>query len=286
MKKVILTKGLPGSGKSTWAKKMLDENPGMYKRINKDDLRAMLDNNRWSKDNEKFVLKVRNLLILEALENGKHVIIDDTNLHSKHEQSIKELVKGLATVEIQDFTDVPIETCIERDLKRLSSVGQKVIMEQYNRYLKPQKENKILTQDANLPKAIICDLDGTLALFDRNPFDASHCDEDEVNFPVAHIVETFYNKGYHIIFLSGRNEKYKAPTQQFLMKAFEQNIEYDLYMRPEKDFRKDSILKEEMFDSYVRDQFYIDFVLDDRNQVVAMWRDLGLTCLQVEEGDF
>jgi hypothetical protein len=58
-------------------------------------------------------------------------------------------------------------------------------------------------------------------------------------------------------------------------------------MRPEGDNRKDSIVKRELFDTHVRNKFYIDFVLDDRDQVVDMWRnDLGLTCLQVDWGDF
>jgi len=62
MKKVILTKGLPASGKTTWAKKVLKDNPGAYKRINKDELRLMLDGGKWSHDNEKFILGRRVLL--------------------------------------------------------------------------------------------------------------------------------------------------------------------------------------------------------------------------------
>lgn len=289
MKKVILTRGLPGSGKSTWAKALVDKNPNCYKRINKDDLRAMLDNNYWSNDNEKFVLKIRNLLISEALKRGKHVIIDDTNLNKKHERSIRELVKNEAIVEIKDFTDVPLQTCIERDLKRLHSVGQKVIMEQYNRYLKKeieQKQQDDNPQNPDLPKAIICDLDGTLALFDRNPFDASRCDEDDLNIPIANIVENFHAKGYTILFFSGRKDDYKKPTIKFLEKAFNNRIDYQLHMRKSVDNRKDSILKEEMFQEVVKDKFYIEFVLDDRNQVVDMWREMGLTCLQVNYGDF
>ena len=289
MKKVILTRGLPGSGKSTWAKQLIDSKPNCYKRINKDDLRAMLDNNTWSQDNEKFILTVRNLLIMEALKKGKHVIIDDTNLNAKHERSIRELVKNDAIVEIKDFTHVPLETCIAKDLKRFNSVGQKVIMEQYNRYLKKeieQKQAENSVQNPTLPKAIICDLDGTLALFDRNPFDASRCDEDKVNIPVAKIVENFYEKGYQILFFSGRKDQYKEPTIRFLEKAFADRIEYGLFMRASDDNRKDSIIKREMFDEIVKDKYYIEFVLDDRNQVVDMWREIGLTCLQVNYGDF
>ncbi len=73
-------RGLPGSGKSTWAKQMVTENPNSYKRINRDELRMMLDNGYTSNGNEKFVKQVRDMLIVKALTDGKHVIVDDTNL--------------------------------------------------------------------------------------------------------------------------------------------------------------------------------------------------------------
>src|SRR5687768_1236213 len=109
-KTIILTKGLPGCGKTTWAKQLQGAHPPQYKRINKDDLRAMLDNGLWSGGNEKMVLKARDVLINLALDAGKHAIIDDTNLNPVHEAHIRDLAKarGDATVETQDFTDVPL----------------------------------------------------------------------------------------------------------------------------------------------------------------------------------
>lgn len=62
--------------------------------------------------------------------------------------------------------------------------------------------------------------------------------------------------------------------------------DYELHMRPAGDRRRDSIVKAELFDRHVRDQYRVLVVLDDRKQVVEMWRSLGLTCLQVAEGDF
>ncbi len=278
MKKVIITKGLPGSGKSTWAKKLIDKNPNQYKRINKDDLRAMLDNSKHSKDAEKFVLKIRNQIMLTALEEGKHVIIDDTNLHPKHEKDIRELTKGIAEVIIQDFTDVELETCIKRDLNRLNSVGEKVIREMHNDFLTPKTENIII--DPNLPHAIICDLDGTLAILNsRNPYDASLCENDGLNLVVASLI-----RDKLVLLVSGREDKYRQQTINFLGKY---QINYDkLIMRETGDFRKDSLIKKEIFDTQIRGFYNIDFVLDDRNQVVQMWRQLGLICLQVAEGDF
>ncbi len=278
MLKVILTKGLPASGKSTWAKQLLDDNPNAYKRINKDDLRAMLDNSKHSQAAEKFVVKVRNALILLALEEGKHVVIDDTNLAQKHETTIRQLVHGKAEVHIEDFTHVPLEVCIARDKKRASSVGEKVIRGMYRQFLQ-LKIDKVQPIEG-LPSAIICDLDGTLALLNgRNPYDASTCADDGLNTVVASLL-----RGRTVFLLSGREEKYRQPTLAFLKKH---SIAYhQLLMRKTDDNRKDSIIKQELFDAHIRGKYNIDFVLDDRNQVVEMWRDLGLTCLQVAEGDF
>jgi predicted kinase len=286
MKKVIILKGLPASGKTTYAKKLIDENPGMYKRVNKDDLRAMLDNGKWSKSNENLVLKLRDDIILAALADGKSVIVDDTNLAEKHVLHIQELVKGKAVVETK-FFEATVKECIERDLKRSVSVGEKVIRGMWEQFLKPQ--------DEKLPHAIICDLDGTLALLNgRNPYDASTCEQDGLNEPVAQIIGDAIRRGLHMIFVSGREDKYRNQTKAFIVKHLADKstdhgkwiFSYMLHMRKSGDKRKDSIIKREIFDEHIFGNFYVEFVLDDRNQVVEMWRELGLTCFQVAEGNF
>lgn len=134
MKTIYLLKGLPASGKSTWAKQKVSENPNI-KRINKDDLRAMLDNSKWTPANEKFVLKIRDIMIKEALNSGYHAIVDDTNLHPKHEAQMRQLAKELgAKVEIVNF-DTSLEECIKRDSERPNSVGKEVITSMYDRYI-------------------------------------------------------------------------------------------------------------------------------------------------------
>ncbi len=136
-----------------------------------------------------------------------------------------------------------------------------------------------------LPLAIICDLDGTLAhLNGRSPYDASGCLDDGLNEPIAHIVRTYAGTGVAVILMTGREARYRRPTEQWQIKH---GIPYAaLHMRRTKDFRKDAIIKTELFDAHIRGKFEVLFLLDDRNQVVEMWRTLGLTCLQVAPGDF
>lgn len=281
MKKVILTKGLPASGKSTWAREILERFPGQFKRVNKDDLRAMLDGGKWSKDNEKFVLAIRDHIITESLKNGKHVIVDDTNLHDKHKIHIKELVGGHALVETQSF-DTPIDECIERDRKRANGVGEKIIRDMHRQFMAPKVEPVEWNKD--LSQAVICDIDGTLAKMDgRGPFDTSKYDTDKLNEDVAVAFDKLSHNRTRII-VSGRSEEFRAVTEAWLAKH---SIRYNhFYMRPAGDTRKDFIVKQEIFDREIRGKYNIFCVLDDRNQVVAMWRSLGLTVFQVADGNF
>tara|TARA_R110002012_G_scaffold18124_1_gene66933 strand:+ start:74 stop:535 length:462 start_codon:yes stop_codon:yes gene_type:complete len=149
-------------------------------------------------------------------------------------------------------------------------------------------ENNIVIR--NEP-AIICDLDGTLALKhdERTWHDASTCDEDVINMPILEICSAFA-KTHHIIFCSGREDKYREQTMTFLKRCFPSYIDrhdFSLFMRNTKDYRKDSIVKYEIYNNCIINRWDVLFVLDDRNQVVDMWRNtLNLPCLQVAEGDF
>ena len=148
--------------------------------------------------------------------------------------------------------------------------------EQVNQYIQP---------------AIICDLDGTLAIKHegRTWFDASTCDRDSINMPVLEVLSAFHST-HHIIFCSGRENKDREPTLAFIKKCLPtliENHDFSLFMRETEDFRKDSIIKHEIYQTCIKDRYEILFVLDDRTQVVRMWRDaLGLTCFQVAEGNF
>lgn len=290
MKKVIVMRGLPGSGKSTWAKQMVTENPNSYKRINRDDLRMMFDNGYMSNGNEKFIKQVRDVLIIKALTDGKHVIVDDTNLSDKSLVRIEQLVYEFnkahndeVCVEVKEM-ETTLAECIARDEVREKKVGEQVIRKMHRQFF--DDAAMYATQDTGLPKAILCDLDGTLALLNgRNPFDASGCDADLLNQPVANVLRSYKQLGYKVLLLSGREDKYKDPTLRFLQ---QHGIDYDLLlMRASGDGRKDALIKKEIFDKEIRDKYFIEFILDDRNQVVNMWRDeLKLPCFQVYYGDF
>jgi predicted kinase len=285
MNKVIITVGNVASGKSTWARAIVNKKDSDTIRVNKDDLRAMLNDGVWTGENEKFVIAARNALVLEALANFKDVIVDDTNLHPKHIEEITKLVEGLATVEINDsFLKVPLQECIERDLMRPEKqgrVGKKVIMDMYRKYIVPSLNKQQVSFNPALPTCIISDLDGTLSLFgNKNPYDRDF-ENDEPNIPVVEAVKTLTEQRPLILF-SGRSNKFEAQTRTWLKK---QGIGYTmLVMREEGDFRKDTIVKNEFYTKYIENNYNVFAVFDDRLSVIGMWESKGLFVFNVNQG--
>lgn len=294
-----LYRGLPGSGKTTDARKWVAEDPTARARVNRDDLRAMLHGGYVDGPTEhRQVTTARDNLIRSLLQAGVSVTNDDTNLPQKVARGIAEIAWALnVPVEVIDLTDVPLGVCLERDRNRIATVGENVIRGMHDRFLAggrtlepltPHERGSVETRyryepDATLPQAWMVDIDGTLALMsDRGPFDWHRVNEDTLNQGVADLVRRLEND--HLIVMSGRDECCRADTEEWLWRH---GIDYtDLFMRAEGDTRKDAVVKLELFRNHVAPRFQVLGVLDDRNAVVDMWRDIGLFCAQVAPGDF
>jgi predicted kinase len=290
MRRLTATWGLPGSGKSTWAV----EEKARYAAENfkaeivcKDDIRAELEKTgwKWSPQNEKDVKRIQTERIENAFLNGCQLVISaDTNFGG-HLQRLRQLAKTCnAEFEVKDFTKVPLDECIRRDAAREKSVGAEVIKGMYYKYLNlPEVEPYV--PDTSKPKAVICDIDGTVALtYKRSPYDYTKVLQDKTNDPVVELVKALNAEGYAIIYCSGREDSCYVDTQTWLVNN--KLPVGPLYMRETGDHRKDFITKQEIFDKNIRKYYNVRFVIDDRTQVVKMWRRLGLTCLQCAEGDF
>ena len=136
----------------------------------------------------------------------------------------------------------------------------------------------------NKPKAFIFDVDGTLAkMSDRSPYEWHRVGEDALNVPVYLVYKALKEAGYKIIIFTGRDGVCKRETLEWLKKH---EIHFDvLEIRKPHNTEKDHVIKKRMLDKIGGD-YEILGVFDDRDQVVKMWRAMGLTCFQVDYGNF
>lgn len=279
--KLYWLKGLPASGKSTYAKELVANSNCMIRRVNKDDLRNMIGGN-FSKASEKLVVNLQLATIKSMFQQGFSVVCDNTNFNPVHLENVKKMIEAesFAVEIIEMLFDLPIVQCIERDAKRgAASVGKEVIYRMYDQYLR--KENPSC-QTAD--KYFIFDIDGTLTISGgRGPYDLTKVKGDKINPPVVEIYKALRNAGYKTIICTGRDGSCEQLTKEWLE---EKGLVYEIFlMRPAGDNRKDSIVKEEMFNT-IKDKVNVVGVFDDREQVVEMWRTIGLPCFQVDWGMF
>jgi predicted kinase len=301
---LTITRGLPGAGKTTWAKKELAEWSSSTARVNRDDLRRMLFGTpNYSVDQETLVTEVQRRAIKAALATNRDVIADDTNLPPKRVREWFRFARDNgADFHVEEF-EISVEESIERQAGRpeVEQVDPEVIrnmgrflqggkLQPYDLSLDEKKAGgELYVPNWELPPAWIVDIDGTVALMNgRTPHQYHLVGTDVPNYPVVNLVQALMWEDYQIVFVSGRKDDCRKETEEWLRKTFGFNPEYELplFMRKAGDNRKDSIVKRELFDAHVRNNYNVVGVLDDRNQVVEMWRELGLTCLQVAEGDF
>lgn len=300
MLKCILTMGIPGSGKSTWARAEIAKDPANWVRINNDQIREMCNGSVWSGGYEKLITETRNFLINLALKKNKHIIIDNVNSNKKHFENACTIAKSIGDVEvIEKPFYIDVEEAIERDLKREGSarVGEIVVRKfwkelggkQFAHYIPRNetfekiKSNRFVTpmiQNESLLKCCVFDMDGSMCdISHRNPYDASTCIYDK---PIEHVVglsKLLFNTGYKIFFFSGREDKHKAMTEEWLNKYF--GYEYSLHMRETSNKEDDRLLKERLFNSHIKDKYNCKIWVDDRLRVCEWVYQAGLPLFRV-----
>lgn len=140
--------------------------------------------------------------------------------------------------------------------------------------------------------AIICDLDGTMANMNgRDPYNAGESGNDTVNHAVLRAVSgsVFVDAGRPatVIFMSGRQEKDRKVTELWLtFNVAPFILDWELFMRPTRDQRSDAIVKGELYRRHVAERYNVLMAFDDRDQIVALWRSLGIPTFQVRDGNF
>lgn len=142
---VLVLRGLQSSGKSSFAKQWVNEDPEHRVRFNRDDIRNMLGK-YWVPDRESLIDSMYWNFLEQATASGYNIIIDNMNLNEKYLDEVNKFIEetnfwleqSLADfryeIEIKDFFHIPLQTCIDRDAQRENPIGEKVIRNTYNKY--------------------------------------------------------------------------------------------------------------------------------------------------------
>lgn len=301
MSEVIVTRGLPGSGKSTWAKDWVAVRPDQRVRVSRDDIRfALFGKYRGKPVDEDLVSSVEAGMVAAAVKRGKDVVIDSVHLKASY---VKKWA-ALYDITLQEFP-VPVETAIDRDWARNKSVGEGVIRSLAQRFHIPEKGTLpkvdltgIEKTQAHRPyvpgtnKAYSFDIDGTLSLMTsgRSPYDTSRYDEDTPNWPILTTLWALQDAArsnqeqVSFIGLSGRSEDFALETIEWLH-GWGIQLDY-LFMRPSGDTRNDAIVKSELVDKHISGVYDVTVHFDDRQRVVDALREKGMTVAQVAPGNF
>lgn len=307
MAKITCLRGYSGSGKSTKAREIANQTDAVV--VCRDDLRKMLLGSYWTgkKEDEDRVTAAEEAQVNALLNAGTSVVVDATHLNPPFLRKWAKLATRLGVeFEVVDV-HADLDECKRRDHARMLAggryVGDTVIGQQVKRFpvgkwpvVTAVKSIEIEPYEAlpHTPEAIIVDIDGTLAhMTGRSPYDYTRVMEDDLDLPVCGILEDYKQATQHrgqILVCSGRDHTCRKDTLQWLNKY---SVPFDkLFMRPADAVDErgnkipDWIVKYQLFNEHIRKSYYVLYVLDDRDQVVRMWRRLGLKCLQVAEGNF
>ena len=289
MRKPILyiTVGISASGKSTWADKKVQEDA--YKgitvvNINRDTIRFndVLPGSDWStykftKAREQAVSEIALQQFNDAVAAEYDIIISDTNLNEVYRNAwVERGEENGYQVEIIDFP-ITLEEAWKRDAARVNGVGHNTIYQQYKQW-EEYKGVKKYAPDESKPKAIIVDVDGTIAnKCDRSPFEWDKVGCDTPRLEIINMIRAFARSyGATPIFLSGRDSVCRDITQGWINCHAYMDKDQELYMRAEGDMRKDTIVKEELFWEHIEPIYNVIAAFDDRPVIVRLWHKLGI----------
>lgn len=305
MKKLILTRGIQGSGKSTWARKWVEEDPEHRIRINNDDIRNMLGV-YWVTSREGLVSDIKKRTSQYAMYRNYDIVVDNMNLNPKEVKFWEDLVWAhnetvennsefkdkydSYEIEFKDFF-IPLEECIRRDSMRPNPIGEKTIRDTWRRYKHFIQTSEVERYVNNLkryegkPKCIVIDMDSTVCFnMSKRPWYGEGAAEgmvdDVPNTGVCDIIRQLQEQ-YLIVVATGRDTSQEEVTKQWLAR---QGINVDEYFfRTNGDYRKGVEIKKEEITA-ILEKYDIVAIFEDCEPIVQMYRDMGLTVLQPNKG--
>ena len=312
-KKIILTRGIQASGKSTWAVNWVKEDPLNRIRYNNDALRDMSgvywpENSKALKKREDIIYKEKKNWVWNCMLAGYDIVIDNMNFNPKEKEFVDNLIKEfnennsndsgwVYSVEYKNFF-IPVEECIRRDAMRPNPIGAKTIKDTHRRYrdtiasiLNYEYVESLKKNDENKKNCIIVDIDATLC-FNTNGrpyFGAGAAEGMKDDLPCMQTIDLvnryLKDPDTAVIILTGREDStdIRTATENWLKEHLDGTPD-KILLRPLKNYSSGQDCKYKMYQDFIEPYYNVLFVLEDSTKVVNMWREHGLICLQCNDG--
>jgi hypothetical protein len=238
---------------------------------------------KFTKEKEKTVTECQFASMDRLAEEGYNIICSDTNINPTTRSRLVQWAEDNDYEVHYKHFDVPLHILEKRNANRQYGVSPEVLVDMWQRYNKQFVPQYVA--DTTLPKAIIVDVDGTIAEHNgiRKPYEWNKVNLDKPRTAVIDVVKLLKKDGYKVIILSGRDGSCAELTKVWIDGI---GIQFDEFLiRTAGDQRSDYVIKMELFNQ-VKDKYNIRFAFDDRDQVVNLWRSIGLECFQVNYGKF
>ena len=307
-KKIILCRGIQGSGKTTWARQWVEEDPEHRIRINNDDIRNMLGK-YWVTSREDLVSNIKRNTAIDAMQKGYNIVVDNMNLNPKEVkfwQDVIDLhnnylnnpnivqpawVQWEYEIEFKDFF-IPLDECIRRDATRPNPIGEKVIRDTWRKYKHfiqtsevEKYVNNLRAWDVGKPTCVVVDMDSTLCFnTTKRPWFGEGAAEGMKNdVPNSNVCDIIWHlqQAYPIVLATGRDTSQEEVTKQWLL-DHEINVS-EFYFRTKGDYRKGVEVKREQIEK-IMEKYNILVIFEDCESIVQMYREMGLSVLQPNKG--
>lgn len=317
--KLIVLVGISGAGKSTFAKQYIKDNPGTV-RVNRDDMRRQIlgeltqdyysnKNNNIRGKLEKHITILQNEQIRHWLLNGFDVIADNTHLRKDDITNYERNFGYLADIYIKPIEVEPIVAKHRVILREGMGTDVQYIDRQIKEYnsleivksepdssigiLFPKKQTPKVEYNPKLPDCYLIDIDGTCASCEgvRSPYDGEKLYLDNPIVPMQKLLAIITKEDVEgmmipptIIYVSGREDKWAEATMEWLGDHGFPTYHTFMYMRKTGDTRKDTIVKREIYEEYIKGEYNVLGIFDDRLSVTDTYREqMGLYVFNVNQ---
>lgn len=285
IKKLILTVGMSSSGKTSFTEQFIRNNNNWVD-LNRDDMRFRLfcDGKRdwtkykFTKPNEQRVTVSIDRIAKWAVETNRNIIVSDTNLNPKIRQKWKDFAEQYGYEYEEKPFVVTWDEARKRNIQREGGIAESILWDQYLR-MNEYMGRKIYSGTPDKPKAVIIDVDGTIAEMNgRKPYEWDKVDTDKPRYDIIAMIHGLTDSmNLKPVFLSGRDSICSHKTYLWIKSyVFDGSEDFPLFMRSIKDHRPDYVVKEKLFWEHVAPEYDVVSAIDDRPQVLRLWRELGI----------